>query len=417
MTRNIFDEFSEDQYTVFQDKAVLSPTYLPPEWVGREDEERQLAQWVFQGVRDGSLPPMIRVYGGPGTGKTMVVQHVLDQYQTHRGDDAFQSVYVNVKQCRTVVSAANALLAAMNGNRIPPNLGLDRIMHEFWTTLRSRGESHESLYLALILDEVDSLAMDRHYDPSDFLYQLLRYQQILHEPRIQLMLVTIANSPAQFEAMLDGRVRSSMGSTELIFQPYDPATLEVILADRVADAFHPDVMDRDLIQILAWQGELSGDVRKALDVLQRCGEIANKRATTITFDLMIEALQQVSRDNIHQILAGLPYAEQAILRNIAQLTLSRPETTTRAVFTHYKQHTFSVVGLKESRVYDIITQLATLGLISTWPRAQGGGGYEKVIRLNRDPEAVLSATNQFRRGSHPIDARTFAKYYDENDDY
>jgi cell division control protein 6 len=374
MSSNLFDELSEDVYTVFRDKAVLSPTYLPPEWVGREDEAHQLARWVLQGVRDGSLPPMIRVYGAPGTGKTLVVQHVLAQYQAHRGDDAFHVVYVNLKQCRTVVSAANTLLTAMCGRRIPPNLGLDRIMHEIWATLRTRSESYDQLYLALVFDEVDSLAMDRHYDPSDFMYRLLRYQQALHEPRIQLMLIVIANNLAQFEVSLDGRVRSSMGSAELIFQPYDPKTLAMILADRVADAFHPHVMERDLIEILAGQGELDGDVRKALDVLQRCGELANTRATTITFDLMIEAVQLVNRDNVRQILAGLPYAEQVILRSIAQLTRNRLETTTRAVYTHYQQHMFKAVGLKERRVYDIIAQLATLGLISTRARAQRGGG-------------------------------------------
>lgn len=416
MSGNLFEELSENTYTVFRDKAVLSSTYVPSEWIGREKEVRQLAEWIQYGVRDGNLPPMIRVYGAPGTGKTRVVQYVLDQYQAFREDDAFQVVYVNLKQCRTVVSAANTMLTAMSGRRVPPNLGLDRVMQEFWTTLRTRREGREPCYLALILDEVDSLAMDRHYDPSDLIYRLLRYQQALQEPWIQLLLIVIANNPTQFEAMLDGRVRSSMGSAELIFHPYDPETLAEILADRVTNAFHPGVMDQKLIKILAGQGELGGDVRKALDALLRCGELANVRATTITFELMVEALQQVNRDNVHQVLAGLPYAEQAILRNIAQLTRLQPETTTRAVYIHYKQHMYNAIGLRERRVYDIIAQLATLGLISTRARVQRGGGYEKVIRLNLDPDTVLSATDQFNGDAYPIDAHSFAKYYEEDND-
>ena len=131
----------------------------------------------------------------------------------------------------------------------------------------------------------------------------------------------------------------------------------------------------------------------------------------------MEALQQVNRDNIHQLLAGLPYAEKAILGNIAQLTRCQPETTTRAVWTYYKQHTYHVIGLQERRVYDIIAQLATLGLISTRAQVQRGGGYEKVIQLNLDPDTVLSATNQLYGDASRIDERTFAKYYDEDDDY
>ena len=417
MTRNLFEVLSEDTYTVFCDKAVLSSTYVPSVWVGREAEEQQLAQWVMHGVRDGCQPPMIRVYGAPGTGKTMIVQRVLTQYQAFQGDDAFQMIYVNLKHCRTVVSAANTILTALSGRRVPPNLGLDRILQEFWTALRTRREDHEQLYLALVLDEVDSLAMDRHYDPSDLMYRLLRYQQELNEPRIQLLLIVIANNPVQFEAMLDPRVRSSMGSTELIFQPYDPDELTLIIENRVANAFHPGTMDSQLINILAWQGELDGDVRKALDVLQHCGELANERKTTITFEIMMEALQQVNRNNIHQLLAGLLYAEKAILGNIAQLTRCQPETTTRAVWTYYKQHSYHVIGLQERRVYDIIAQLATLGLISTRARVQRGGGYEKVIQLNLDPDTVLSVTNQLYGDASRIDERTFAKYYDEDDDY
>jgi Cdc6-like AAA superfamily ATPase len=89
MMRNLFDVLSEERYTVFRDKAVLSPTYRPLEYVGREDEAQQLAQWVYYGVRDGSLPPMIRVYGAPGTGKTMVVQRVLAEYQAIAGMTRF----------------------------------------------------------------------------------------------------------------------------------------------------------------------------------------------------------------------------------------------------------------------------------------------------------------------------------------
>ena len=77
---------------------------------------------------------------------------------------------------------------------------------------------------------------------------------------------------------------------------------------------------------------------------------------------------------------------------------------------------FHAVGLGERRVYDIIVQLTTLGILSSQARSQRGGGYEKVIRLNLDPDTVLRATDHLIDRRHQIDERAWAEEYEESNE-
>ena len=52
-------------YSVFKDKSVLSPSYIPSKLVCRKSEEFELAKILFVGVKDGVLQPMVRVFGKP----------------------------------------------------------------------------------------------------------------------------------------------------------------------------------------------------------------------------------------------------------------------------------------------------------------------------------------------------------------
>ena len=52
--------------------------------------------------------------------------------------------------------------------------------------------------------------------------------------------------------------------------------------------------------------------------------------------------------------------------------------------------------LGERRVLDIVNDLETLGLISTWNVSRGRKGYGKEIRMNVDPQDVLDVYAQTR---------------------
>ena len=70
----VCERLGEEVHSVFRDKGLLSVSYVPGVLVGRGREEEFFARILVLGVRDGFLPPLVRVYGGPGCGKTVVVR-------------------------------------------------------------------------------------------------------------------------------------------------------------------------------------------------------------------------------------------------------------------------------------------------------------------------------------------------------
>lgn len=336
---------------------------------------------------------MVRVFGGVGSGKTVVVRSVLERFSHYKGD-VFRFFYVNLKNCRTVFSAANAVLSAVCGRRLPVNLGLDSVFSELWSEVAGLRKNDGELFLCFVLDEVDSIFMDMHFDPSDFFYRFLRASSIYSElSKIRICLITITNNPMVLEDGLDARVKSSMGSEVIIFSSYSREELKKILESRVEDAFKQDVLENGVIDYCAEiVAEKGGDARKAVDLLRVSGEIANEKRSKVTRACVKAALEKVEKDWVHDLLRSLSPQTVLVTYLLAFVTArTEKKITTRKIYEVYRKAKLDK-GMKkvgERRVLDIIKELETIGLISTWNVSRGRRGYTKEITLNRDPQIIL----------------------------
>ena len=400
MAFKVFERMDEESYSVFRDKGVLSLSYVPEFLVCREKEEEYFAKILIRGVNENFLPPMVRVFGRTGSGKTAVVRSVLERFSRYRGKD-FRWFYVNLKNCRTVFSASNAVLSAICGRRLPVNLGLDRVFAEIWSEVEALKGELDRLFVYLVLDEVDAIFMDKHFDPSDFFYRFLRRQFSQEDPGVKLCLITITNNPHVLEDNLDGRVRSSMGGEMVMFPSYSRKELKEILDRRLSDAFKPDVVEEGVPDYCAeLTAEKGGDARKAIDLLRVSGEIANEKESKVTTSCVKKALERVEKDWEEEILNDLPGHSAVILGFIAVLTLEKEKISTRELYDSYRKAPSEWLGphapsekilkkLSERRVSGIVNELETAGLISTWNISRGRKGYRKEIKINMNPQNVL----------------------------
>ena len=388
----IFDKV--DEYSVFKNKWLLDVSYVPDDLVSRIREEEYFAQVLTRGVREGFLPPMVRVFGRPGSGKTVVVCNVLGRFEEYVGG-GFRYFYANLKGNRTVFSACNAVLSSISGKRVPSNFGLDRVFSEIWgqiSELKGAGVS----FFCLVLDEVDSVFLDKHYDPSDFFYRFLRYRLYLDDD-IKLCLVVITNNLRVLEENLDARVRSSMGSESIFFPPYSAEALRSILSSRLGDAFKVGMVEDGVVEYCS---ELvagsTGDARKAIDLLRVSGEVANELNGLVTLDCVKTAFERVERDWVQEEIRELPLNPAIILGVITALSVHMETVTFSDLYRAYQKGDVidltaksSVRVLSERSVLDLVNELETVGLISTWNVSRGRHGRRKEIKLNRDPESVL----------------------------
>ena len=75
LTKKLFDFKT---VKIFKDSYVLETDYIPDSLVGRDEEIKAVAEIFFPLFRHGK-PGHAFIYGPPGSGKTVVIKHVLRQ--------------------------------------------------------------------------------------------------------------------------------------------------------------------------------------------------------------------------------------------------------------------------------------------------------------------------------------------------
>ena len=392
----VFEKFEGDGFSVFRDKSCLMLSCVPDVVVRRGREEDYFARILAEGVRDDFLPPMIRVFGRPGGGKTVVVRSVLKRFQDHRGD-VFRFFYVNLRGCRTVFSAANAVLDSICGLRLASNLGLIKVFDRVWRELRELVDGVR--FVCLVLDEIDSIFMDRNYSPSDFFYRFLRYHEYIGDVDIRLCLITIMNKVSTFDGNVDARVRSSMGAEMIVFPSYTVPELYEILSARAEQAFKPGLLDEEVLVLCSKlvRSEWS-DARRAIDLLRVSGDVANERRSKVDVSCVEEAYDRIMKDWMDDLFRSLSLSETIVMLVMAFISKQKEVFTSQDLYRHLMslkldERIHELMGgklLKERRILDVLRGLETLGLVSTWKISRGRYGYMQEIRLEFEPDLYLS---------------------------
>ena len=223
---DLFEETAPDD-SVFANKRALDPLTEPAEIVARTDQERQLAT-ILNGVQDGYLPPTVSIYGPPGTGKTLTTRRLCREFAARHDQVAVE--YVNLKECRTLFSAANEILYALTGAKKGAYEGLDGVFTGIWTAL-----TDYPAWTVLLLDEIDHIQQDTNYDPNDFFYRLLRGEGKLARG-ISLSVWLLSNELLEVDLRLDSRVQSAMSDEAVFFSPYSNDELDAVLVPRYRES-------------------------------------------------------------------------------------------------------------------------------------------------------------------------------------
>jgi archaeal cell division control protein 6 len=380
---DLFDETAPAE-SVFADKGRLDPLAEPEVIVGREDQEQQLAT-LLNGINEGYLPPTVSIHGPPGTGKTLTTRRVCREFAARTEQLAVE--YVNLKECRTLFSAANDIHLELTGEQKKSYEGIDGVFDGIWTALEAYSE-----YTVLILDEIDHIQHDSNYDPSDFLYRLLRGEGKLQRG-INLSVWLISNQLIDVDLRLDSRVKSAMSDESVFFGPYGRETLDALLSPRLTVAFEDGSLPEHVREYgIAQAANRWGDARKALTLFRHAGERANERSrskvaesdiddclTTTDKETTIEKLETLPQNHI-SVLLGITGWEEGRAGDLKQ-----PVSTTE-ITEMVDEHLGLELG--ERAVRQIITDLETAGLVETWVDSRGRDGRVKQHETTFNPRWV-----------------------------
>jgi len=294
---NFFEDFIKNE-TIFDNRDVLRPEFIPERLPHRDLQVQRIAEIVACTLKN-SMPSNIFIFGKTGTGKTAVVSHVSKRlnYQCRRGGIPEPKwIFLNCQQINTGYRILAKICGELDPNDPVPIAGwpIDVIFDKMVELL----ESHVDGQCFLVLDEIDVLVKNTK-NSQDILYNLVRINGRLQHARVNL--IGISNV-LNFKSALDPRVLSSLGEEEIVFPAYNAIEIRDILDQRTPAAFHPGVLDEGVVPLCAaLAAKEHGDARKALDLLRKAGELAERRhAPMVTEEYVYFAQDDIEKDKMKE---------------------------------------------------------------------------------------------------------------------
>lgn len=392
---NIFEQ-QLTKNTVFLNKDIISPHYVPQKLPFREKQISEVTQGLAS-VANDSKPNNFFIYGKTGTGKTSTVKHVLEQLDEFVQNRKLpvSSCYVN---CRSHPSKYKVLLKALRSFFPEKDFIGYSASFVYERLLSIAGENNA--HLILVLDEIDKIK-----DIDELMYSLSRGNDELNKG--SLTVIGISNN-LTFKEKLDPRTKSSLCEREMVFDPYNATELREILSERCDVAFKQDSVTEGAISLAAaLSAQESGDARTAVMLMQRAGEIADMEETFLVDDANVEkAKASVEEEIIISMISTLPQQQQLVLYAIAQMSLSDKAGFTKVngevekgvlfsgeIFEGYLQlaKKFDVRTITSRWFRQYINELEMYGLILVTSSGKGIKGQTRLIKLGFDAFKIKAA--------------------------
>lgn len=379
-----FTDFMKNE-KIFEDRDVLRPEFIPSILPHRDLQVKKIAEIVACTLKN-SMPSNIFIFGKTGTGKTAVVGHVSERlnYQCRKAGIAeSQWIFLNCQEVNTGYRILAKICAEIDPDDPVPIAGwpIDVIFDKLVEKLDKYVEG----ICFLVLDEIDILVKNAKKS-HDVLYNLARINSRLKRGRVNL--IGISNV-LNFKSALDPRVLSSLGEEEIVFPAYNAMELSDILRQRAQKAFNEHALDDGVIPLCAaLAAKEHGDARKALDLLRKAGELAERRNTqTVNSDHVYFAQADIEKDKMQEYCEALPLQSKTILLSIYHMQKYRGDQAiiTGDIYNAYSEISNMVPGLNkltQRRVSELIRELDLSGMVNARVKSNGRYGRTKFIKLN-----------------------------------
>ena len=288
--------------SIFRDRNVLSPHYIPDNLVHRERELERIVR-ILAPTTKGVKPRNIFIYGKTGTGKTSTVKHVMKDGARLGAVFAYVNCRIYNSKYKVLQKIGKTFIQELDKT----GFGLSHIYEKLVSFAMGK-------QVVLVLDEIDMVK-----DADDMVYMLTRSNDDIVNGGMTI--IGISNS-LSFKERLDDRSKSSLYEEEMVFPPYTAGQLHDILLDRVKAGFEPgSVQESALNLISAVCAQTSGDARYALLLLIHAGEIADgKKLRSLTDKEVESAKTNVEDDVIIEAVSTLPEHQQILLYGLATLS-------------------------------------------------------------------------------------------------
>lgn len=250
--------------SVFLQASSLDSYYVPDKLLCRDDIIKNLI-FNFRRILVENEQPSINclIQGASGVGKTVTARFFCRNFRKYaiEKETSVSVEYFNCINFRTKSKIIRQILAKYthgSGRGFSDEEALKRILKQL---------KRENVYMILVIDEAHLLS-------SDDIFSLLAISETFGHKNVKLsiILISLEKDWVSVETM---DILSKLNST-FILKPYSFDDIELILKYRINLAFRKKVVDEKTLTTLNQIVHNNGSLSNGIELLRRCGLIADK---------------------------------------------------------------------------------------------------------------------------------------------
>lgn len=365
-------ELLMDDETLFRNEEVFTPSYVPEDYMHRDDQLKEISLSIKPGLR-GANPVNTLIYGPPGTGKTTAVKYIFSE--VNKASSKIVTVYINCDDHNTRFGVFSRIHEVVYGHS-PPDTGkpLNSVKEKVFKKLQKDGKA-----LVVALDEVDRFFLNNTID--ELLLDLLKAHTTYGYDKIGVIGIMPQDKPL---AQLDPKSASVFNPVKVYFPPYSLKEVAGILKQRVDYGLYDGVLPDDLFDYIVEKTTDAGDLRVGIDLVRRSALHAEKDAARKIRREHVElAYERESRTtNLQKLIGSLDENEKTLLAIIA----ASDGEKSGAIYDKLKEKT----GAGVKKYNQLTAKLEHVGLTESVPLPGRGQSREIRLKFNaQDVKALL----------------------------
>ena len=380
--------FENKKRKIIKNEYLLTQQFIPKQIIGRKDKIQNIARTFSPLFSDYPFMSNILIYGSTGTGKTLILNYVLEQLKIALKNKKWEYNIINVQ-----TSKANSKY---------------KIFKKVYSDLYSRkakgmdtSELHEKIIqkfcddkkiTILFIDEIHE--MSKSSELNNLIYSISRFGEDIARTKSKsldksnkktLFAYVIISNDNRIIDRIRGDTKSSFDVQSFIFKKYSPEELYKILKNRIdLGALHKNAINDENIHRICAITTREGDARYAIKLLKLSANQAENQNSEKIKEKDIESANEYLRHNyLKEVLKDLNYLELDVLNCIFNIASgSSNNLTTKKVYDLFLEKNPKSVGL--SRVSQIVSKLAEQSIIQANISYKGGQTRKISIEETKD---------------------------------
>lgn len=365
----------------------LHTSEIPERLPCRGTEFDKICSFIRTSIQIRSASQALYISGVTGTGKTATVLQAVKHIQNSKSDLDFNFVYINAMELVNPNQIFVQIYVELFKPRkkVSPKTARRKLSAIFQYYDKGR------LPVVLVVDELDFLYTKR----QDIIYDIFNWAS---NDESNICVIAIANTLDLPERIFIQKIRTIMGANRLLFQAYDHNEIASIINDRLRGSLSLSV-DRDAVEFASRKvAAISGDLRKALDIMRRSAQIAiNSENKRLTMKHVEQAIREASTTVGIEAVCSLSRHSVFILRAALaeQISSGLDEFLFRDLVKQYRLqcHTNAVLPVSDSSVYRNALEMCSTNMLIAAP---GSDNLTRRFRLGSPVHEVQFALKQLK---------------------